>query len=328
MDAAADSLLFTDVRLSYQNNFIKFYLSSNCFTNNEQVTYYYRLSGIDNGWRSNEHNPLVTYTSLPHGDFLFEYKAVNSDGVESDVKTLSISITPPFYKTIWFYALMVVLVFSGVYAFYRYRIKQLLKLQEVRNKIARDLHDDIGSTIGSINIYSQVANVKLSGNGMADVKSILNKIEESSREIIDKTADAVWAVSPHNDTLKNLVIRMEAYAASLLGAANVSFQINCDENLHATVLEMNHRKNLFLIYKEAIHNILKYADASHVNISITKHAGKLCFIIADNGKGIQQNKNPYNGNGIKNMQARAHELGGTFEITSNASSGTCIEIVV
>lgn len=326
MDIPSDSLLLSDLKLSYKTNFIKFYISSNCFSNNEQVTYQYRLNGIDDNWRSNDKSPLVTYTNLPHGEFLFEFKAVNSDGVESDIKSYAVTITPPFYKTFYFYALIGVVVFSAAYLFYRFRISQLLKLQEVRNKIARDLHDDIGSTIGSINIYSQVANVKLNGNNAADVKSILEKIEESSREIIDKTADAVWAVSPANDTIKNLVMRMEAYAASLLGTANISFKIDCDEDLYSVVLEMNQRKNLFLIYKEAIHNILKYANATHVNITITKAAGKINLVIADNGKGIEQNKNAYNGNGINNMKARAEELNGSFQIFSKNGEGTKIEV--
>ncbi|HNR18990.1 MAG TPA: two-component regulator propeller domain-containing protein [Bacteroidia bacterium] len=328
MDAVSDTLLFSELKLAHNKNFIKFYLSSNCFSNNEQVTYYYRLSGIDEEWRSNEHNPLVTYTNLPPGNFLFEYKATNSDGVQSEVKSLPLIIIPPFYQTWYFYALVAAAAAAIIYTIYKLRINQVLKLQEVRNKIARDLHDDIGSTIGGINIYSQVANVKLTNNGASDVKSILEKIEESSREIIDKTADAVWAVSPHNDSLKNLVMRMEAYAASLLGAAHITFKIDCDENLYHAQLEMNHRKNLFLIYKEAIHNILKYAHATHVNISIIKKSNKLQMVIADDGKGIDKNKNPYNGNGIKNMKARAEELNGSFEVVSSAAQGTRIEVFV
>lgn len=328
MDAVSDTLLFSELKLAHNKNFIKFYLSSNCFSNNEQVSYHYRLSGIDEEWRSNEHNPLVTYTNLPPGNFLFEYKATNSDGVQSEVKSLPLIIIPPFYQTWYFYVLFAVAAAAIIYTIYKIRINQVLKLQEVRNKIARDLHDDIGSTIGGINIYSQVANVKLTNNGASDVKSILEKIEESSREIIDKTADAVWAVSPHNDSLKNLVMRMEAYAASLLGAAHITFKIDCDENLYHAQLEMNHRKNLFLIYKEAIHNILKYAHATHVNISIIKKSNKLQMVIADDGKGIDKNKNPYNGNGIKNMKARAEELNGSFEVVSSAAQGTRIEVFV
>ncbi len=328
MDEASDSLLLKKLSLKHNRNFLKFYLSSNCFSSNEQVTYMYQLTGIDDTWRSNDNNPLVTYTNLPPGNFEFKFKAINSDGVESEVKSLPVIITPPFYKTIYFYLVIAITLFAAAYAFYRYRISQLLKIQEVRNKIARDLHDDIGSTIGSINLYSQVANLKMSDTEKEDVKSILDKIETSSREIIEKTGDAVWAANPANDLLKNLVLRMEAYAASVLGAVGINFRIIYDDKLAEAFLEMAERKNLFLIYKEAIHNIIKYANASEVNISIHKKGGHLQMTIADNGKGFAANGMAYNGNGIKNMRARVSEMNGTFSVTSHENEGTIIEVTI
>jgi ligand-binding sensor domain-containing protein/two-component sensor histidine kinase len=328
MDEANDSLLLNRLVLPYNRNFLKFYLSSNCFSSNEQVTYQYQLTGIDEDWRTNGNDPFVSYTNLPPGTYTFNYIAINSDGKESDPRSLYVLISPPFYMTIYFYSVVALLIMGGVYAFYKYRISQLLKIQEVRNKIARDLHDDIGSTIGSINFYSQVANVKLQETAHEEVKSILEKIEGSSREIIDKTGDAVWAANPANDSLKNLVMRMEGYAAAVLGAAEVRFQINCDEKVSATYLEMAERKHLFFIYKEAIHNIIKYASATKVDINISKRGRRLEMTIADNGKGFVHNSNVYNGNGIKNMKARVESMHGTFNITSEVNLGTTVIIVI
>jgi len=216
----------------------------------------------------------------------------------------------------------------GATAVYRYRVSRLIELERVRTRIATDLHDDIGSTIGSINLYSQVANLKLNEKTSEEVKSILDKIEISSREIIDKTGDAVWAANPSNDSLKNLLLRIEGYAASVLGAAEIRFQIICDEKLSETFLEMDERKNLFLICKEAIHNIIKYADASEVMIAFSKIEGRLKLIISDNGKGFMLNGNAYNGNGIKNMKTRVEGLKGTFKISSKKDKGTTIEILI
>lgn len=328
LDAQADSLLTGELNFNYDSRFLRFYVSSNCFSDNEQVTYMYRLTGIDDRWRNNENNPLITYTNLPYGKFVLEYKAINSDGVMSESGILPITISPPFYRTIYFYVIVISFIAFAAYVFYRYRIRQILKLQEIRNKIARDLHDDIGSTIGSINLYSQVANVKLSSSENADVRNILDKIEFSSREIIDKTGDAVWAVNPHNDSLKNLVLRMEGHAAGVLGTAGIRFQIDCDDRLATMFLEMNERKNIFLIYKEAIHNIVKYAQATAVKISIIKHAGRLQMKITDNGKGLSDNIKAYNGNGINNMRARATDMQGNFNIYSSENKGTTIEITI
>ncbi len=343
MDEPADSLLLRNLNFRYDRNFLKFYLSSNCFSNNDQVTYHYQLVGIDDSWRTNGHDPFITYTNLPPGKFEFRFKAINSDGAESATRSIPIVITPPFYKTIWFYIVVILTVIAATYALYRYRIRQILEIQEVRNKIARDLHDDIGSTLGSISLFSQVASVKLMQEKPEEIKTILDKIKTSSREIVDKTSDAVWAVKASNDTLKNLVFRMESHAASLLGAAGIQFNIDYDEVIGDTRLEMTQRKNLFYIYKEALHNIIKYAGCTDVNIIIRKTGNKLELAIEDNGKGfnhsnngrgmivsdqVSQGERIYNGNGIKNMQARADEIGGKFQMNSMPGKGTTIEITI
>lgn len=326
MDSESDSLLFSELKLKHDKNFIKFYISSNCFSNNEQVTYYYRLSGIDKEWRRNENNPLITYTNLPPGNFVLEYKAENSDGVVSDIKSLRLIIIPPFTQTWYFYLLMVMLLVALIYTIYRIRLNQVLKLQAVRNKIARDLHDDIGSTLGSINLFSQVAGLKLNQKNIQEIMPILEKIGASSREIIDKTGDAVWAVNPANDTVKNLFMRMEVYAAELLGTAGISFNIKCDDILLDTSLDMTQRKNIFLIYKESIHNIIKYSAASEVNIVLSKHIRKINLLIKDNGKGFNENgPAAYNGNGLKNMKERATEIGGDLKINSSGN-GVAVEL--
>jgi signal transduction histidine kinase len=115
-----------------------------------------------------------------------------------------------------------------------------------------------------------VASVKLMQEKPEEIKTILEKIKKSSREIVDKTSDAVWAVKATNDTLKNLIFRMESYAASLVGAAGIQFNIDYDESAGEIKLEMSLRKNLFYIYKEALYNIIKYADCTEVKIVIKK----------------------------------------------------------
>jgi len=329
MDMPSDSLLFSEINLNHDKNFIKFYISSNCFSDNEQITYMYTLEGIDDNWRNNHKSPLISYTNLPPGNFTLKIKAISSDGIESEETLLPVTISPPFYRTIPFYTVAVLLLTAAAFGFYRYRIRQLMKLHEVRNKIARDLHDDIGSTLSSIHLYSQIANKKLNSQNPDEIKSILEKIESSSSEIIDKTGDAVWAVKASNDSLKNLVLRIESYAASLLGAAGIRFNIVYDERISGMKLDMTQRKNIFLIYKEAIHNILKYSGCTEVNISIAKNGDKLTLIITDNGNGfVQAAISPYNGNGIRNMKSRAMEIGGSFRIASRPGKGTEIEVSI
>ncbi|MBK9636871.1 MAG: hypothetical protein IPO63_03310 [Bacteroidetes bacterium] len=329
LDSPSDSLLYSPIKLMHNQNFLKFYLSANCFTNNEQTSYQYFLEGIDEKWRDNQTNPLITYTNLPPGNFTLKIKAINSNGLESDPISYSILITPPFYKTNWFYFLMAVFVGSIIYFFYQYRIQQFLKLQEVRNKIARDLHDDIGSTLGSIHLYSQIAAKKIGENNHERTRLILERIEKSSGEIIEKTSDAVWVVKASNDTIENLFLRMEGYAASLFGEAGIQFTIECKKEILNTKLSMDQRKNLFLVYKEAIHNIIKYANCKLVNIQLTKHANQIKLKITDNGIGFNSDHiDPYNGNGLINMKARAEEMKGKFSLISLPGKGTIVEITI
>ncbi|MBK6642196.1 MAG: hypothetical protein IPG39_13700 [Bacteroidetes bacterium] len=286
MDQSSDSLLSKELILPANKNFVKLYLSANCFSFNDQTTFQYQLEGIDDEWRNNASNPLVTYTSLPPGSYNFKFKATNSDGIESEIAYYQITVVPPFYKTWYFYSLLILITGLSIFGLYKYRIRQILKLQEVRNKIARDLHDDIGSTLGSIHLYSQVAHSKLKGQSNEDVTSILEKIASGSREIIDKTSDTVWAVKPENDALSDLYYRMESYAASVLGVAGISFTITCPDHLLNMHLKMDHRKNLFLIFKESLHNTIKYAECSEVHIAFSKKDHHLQMKFYDNGKGI------------------------------------------
>ncbi|MBL7914462.1 MAG: hypothetical protein JNL49_05395 [Bacteroidia bacterium] len=329
MDQSSDSLLNQELVLPANKNFVKLYLSANCFSFNDQTTFQYQLEGIDDEWRNNASNPLVSYTSLPPGSYNFRFKATNSDGIESEIAYYQITVVPPFYKTWYFYSLLILISGLSIFGLYKYRIRQILKLQEVRNKIARDLHDDIGSTLGSIHLYSQVAHSKLKGESNEDVTNILEKIASGSREIIDKTSDTVWAVKPENDALSDLYYRMESYAASVLGVAGISFTINCPDHLLNMHLKMDHRKNLFLIFKESLHNTIKYAESSEVHITFSKKDNHLQMKFSDNGKGIVITENKaYNGNGIQNMRKRAEEIGGVFAIQTSDSQGTTITITL
>jgi len=326
MDELQPESISRELTLNYDRNFIRFYLSSNVFSFNEQNEYRYFLKGIDQQWRSNGSNPIITYTNLPPGNYTFSCIVLNSSGIESNMLNLDISISPPFYATWWFYLMIVISIILIIYSIYRYRLQQLLKLQNVRDHIARDLHDDIGSTLGSIHIYSQVAKAKLKEYPGLSVEPILEKIEESAREIIDKTSDTVWFVKSTNDSFHELFIRMEGYIAGLFQDGNVKFNIVADPSLKTVKLDMTAKRNLFLIFKEALHNIVKYANATEVVVRLEVHGSNYKMTIQDNGVGFERNSKVdlLKGNGLGNMEKRAAEMKGRFSIISEPGGGTCI----
>ena len=156
---------------------------------------------------------------------------------------------------------------------YRYRVNEFKKLYAVRAKISRDLHDDIGSTLGSISIYSEVAKNRSEKNENAE--EAIAKIGSASRELIDKMSDIVWSVNPKNEGFEQLLNRIQVFAAVMLTPHEILYTIQADEALKKIKLTTEKRKNIYLIYKEAIHNILKYAACSQVEIKMILHEENL-----------------------------------------------------
>lgn len=216
--------------------------------------------------------------------------------------------------------LLLVLAFFG----YRsYRTRQQLKLQTLRNKIASDLHDDVGSTLSSISIFSQMAQQQ-----SKEVNPLLETIEDSSRKMLDAMADIVWTINPENDQFEKIILRMRSFAYELLGAKNIDFEFTADDEVTKINVPMNVRKNLYLIFKEATNNMVKYAAADRALFSIKAEKNNLIMLIKDNGKGFDTGLVITDGNGLKNMKKRAVEIGAQLVINSWPGNGTAIQLMV
>jgi signal transduction histidine kinase len=206
-----------------------------------------------------------------------------------------------------------------LYILYSFRIRQLKKVLAVRKKISSDLHDDIGSTLSTINMYSQVA--QLQPNSMEHIANI----QENTKEVLEKLDDIVWATNPKNDQVKNLVERLDNFAKPLLNAKQIQFTFTYNTAISTTKIPENTRQNLYLICKEAINNIAKYAQAKNCILQLTiKNKTIYCSII-DDGIGFDTNQATER-NGILNMQLRTQQLKGSFHISSQLNKGTTIEL--
>jgi two-component system sensor histidine kinase UhpB len=232
------------------------------------------------------------------------------------------------YATIAF-----VLITSG-YGFYRYRRRRRLQSEKEmlneRLRISRELHDDMGSTLGSISIYSEVAKNRSAKNENTD--EVIVKIGAASRELIDKMSDIVWSINPNNESIEQLQNRMQAFAAMMLTPHNIQYNFQADEAIKKLKLSAEERKNIFLIFKEAIHNIVKYAACSNVEIRLSLNDNHLEMQVKDDGKGFDitklQEADSLGGNGIKNMKARAESMHAGFKVNSEINNGTIIELSV
>ncbi len=313
-----------EIKLSYLQNNITLTFAALSFIHPENNRYAYKLDDFDKDWiYTDASKRFANYTNLDPGDYTFEVKASNNDGVWNETPTiLYLIITPPFWQTWWFRILMIAVVAGIVYGIYRYRVNEIMHLQNIRNKISGDLHDDIGSTLNSISVYSEVAKQDASKHAQA-----LEMIGEASRKIIDAMSDIVWTINPENDSFEDIIFRMRSLAFNLFRAKNIEFTFRADESLNKIKFSMETRRNLFLIFKEAINNIIKYADASLVSIQLVNDGSLIKLIIRDNGKGFDTLL-PSNGNGLNSIKRRSKEMKAGLQIESEIGAGTSIALIM
>jgi signal transduction histidine kinase len=194
--------------------------------------------------------------------------------------------------------------------------------ETVRSKVARDLHDDIGSTLSSINIMSQLA-IREQGNGSQH----LTKIAENSLRMMENMSDIVWSINPKNDSLEQVVFKMKEFAAEILEPKNMEYAFHIESNIQTLKLDVEKRKNIFLIFKEAVNNAAKYSDGKKLVVSLSVQHDTLHLSVEDNGKGFEPLASSF-GNGLKNMKDRAGSMKGTMIQRSQPGAGTTIRLEV
>jgi len=323
------------IRLNYQQNYFTIEFAAPDYLSTQPVEYAYMLDGSDKNWVECGTRNFAPYSNLKEGTYVFRVRATNNPGTWSEKEySISIVITPPFWRRWWFYGLCSVVIAGTIYALYRYRINELLKRQAMRNKIAQDLHDSVGSTLSSISVYSQVAQIQSKSNNKEELNEVLEKISNTSNEMISEMNDIVWAINPLNDSMDKIIQRMESFARPLAAARNIRFDLTYDKVIASLQLEMGVRKNFYLIFKEAVNNAIKYSGASELMAEIHSANNKLILKVLDNGVGFNTKKEmagntfSLSGNGLRNMHTRATELQGALQISSQPGKGTVIVLEV
>ena len=272
----------------------------------------------------------LRYAGVPVGTHRLLVRVRDAYGREGPEHTLlTVTVVGPFWQRWWFFILVLGVGAAGMYLFSRFRQRQRAKLQHVRDRIARDLHDDIGSTLGSISFYSEALKRKLGDTDDTMARQVAEKIGASSREMIDQMSDIVWSVDPKNDDAGALSERLHAFASDLLAPRNIALDFSADEAINDRRLSAEQRRNIFLICKEVLHNTVKYAGAGHVTITLITTGRSLELTITDDGKGFDPlNTDSYNGNGLPNMRTRAQAIGAQFTVDSAHGKGTCARIIL
>ena len=323
-----DSLLTLEkIGLKPDQNSLTIYFSSLSFTQQDKLQYFYKMDGVDKDWIKADQNLAAGYTTLAPGNYTFNVKCINMQGIESaSITSLLIYISPHFYQTRLFLLLLILLAFTISYTFYRLRLSRLLEVVKIRNKVARDLHDDVGSTLSTINILSSMAKTKLLTDPVK-TSEYITKITNNSQNMMEAMDDIVWSIKPDNDSILKIVARMREYASSILEPKDIEISFEIGENISDMKLNMETRRDIFLIFKEAINNSAKYSHCTLVKIRFVYENKKLIFSIKDNGSGFNAGK-AESGNGLGNMRKRVESLNGIININSSEGMGTEISLII
>jgi len=325
-DVPMDSLLprSKPLYIPHKQNYFSIEFISLQYNSSRKLEYAFLLEGLDKDWTFAGERRSVTYSKIKGGSYNFRVRVREPGGDWVEAKqSLPVLIQTPFYQQWWFYLLCTALLAAIVYAIFRYRLQQLLKIEKMRTVISGDLHDEIGSSLTSISIFSQMAMKNLSTDSKEE--EYLQRIGARSRESIDKMSDIVWTINPDNDSLEQIVVRMKNYSSEISEAKDILVHWNESGKLSHVRMTMEQRKNFYLLFKEVINNAIKHSRAKNIFISLIARSSEIQLRIKDDGIGFAMG-DIHAGNGLKNIKRRADTLNGNLEISSLPGTGTDITL--
>jgi len=312
------------LRIPYRSNSIIFEFAGLYYGNDAGLVFEYKLDGYDKDWVNANKKFEASYQNLPPDKYSFYVRAREREGVVvSEMQGYSFRIIPSFWQTWWFYFLIGIVLATAIYTFFRYRLNQKIKILEMRNRISQDLHDDIGASMSGINLLSQIAADKLQHNKPDEASGYLLKVKNYSQDVIEKLSDIVWVFNPQNDSIEKLMQRLKAFSISVALSKNIKVHFVTDKASETANLTIQQRKAIYLISKEAINNAFKSSACSNLYYHLNANGSKWQLRIQDDGKGFTLTEKT-DGNGLRNMQARADEIGAKFNIQSQPGGGTII----
>jgi signal transduction histidine kinase/ligand-binding sensor domain-containing protein len=320
-----------EVELPYRRNRIELRFAGLSFRDPGLLQYQVRLSR-DASWRDASTRPYFQFVDLPPGRYRAEVRA-SLDGVRWSAATanLSFSVLPPFYRTAWFLTLAALVLMAGAYAFYRYRLTQLLRLERVRTRIAADLHDDIGASLSRIAVQSELVRTPRVLQ-THEAERLLSDIGESARSLVDSMSDIVWSVDPRRDDLASVIARIRQFALDLMEPRGIRLEFTTPPEAEKVRLAPEQRRHLYLLLKEAVNNIVKHAGCRHAWISLAQERGHLHAEVRDDGCGFEnpEGRTPESpgGHGLLNMRSRARQIGATLEVHTAPGQGTVLRLTL
>jgi signal transduction histidine kinase len=316
----------------------------------DKVRFKYKLEGLESAWVEAGTRRVAQYSYLPPGTYSFQVTACNNDEVWSEEgASLAFRVLPHVWQT-WWFRIALALAAAGTVAALaisatRERVRRRLEhlerqraLERERARIARDIHDDLGASLTRITLLSQSVRSDLESGHRAEAD--VDRIYSTARELTRSMDEIVWAVNPQHDTLDSLVTYLGRFAQHFLAVAGIRCRLDAPLQLPALPLTSEIRHNVFLAFKEALHNVVKHAQATEVRLALELRTDGFMLVIADNGRGFAwrpgsvpatepaDGQRLASGNGLKNMQKRLEEIGGCCSWDTAPGEGTRAKLVV
>lgn len=310
------------------------------FARPERVRYSYRLVGFDDGWVESGPRRYAAYTNLDPGRYRFEARATLDGRSWSTPLAFDLEVLPPFYRTAWFLALIAGSLAVGLFGAHLLRVRaqvgrslaeeriRVAERERVREQVARDYHDEMGHKLAKLGIFSELVQrsaARAAGPESPHLRDYAEKIDSTVQALVRDTRDFIWTLDPRRDSVYELALYMQEFGRRLFAETDVRFQVTgLDESLHQARLSPDWKRQLALIFKEALTNSLRHARAREVELHFGLVGDELEILASDDGRGFLAEGSPATGggHGLVNMRRRAEAIGGRLLLETGAGSGT------
>lgn len=293
----------------------------------------YTLENYNEDWKTISNNGVLQFTKIPPGKYLLKVISINANNVKSELRELDINISHPWWSELWF-KLACVLGFSLLgFGIFRLVLNRKLAqqrlvydaLQNERNRIASEMHDDLGSGLYSIKILLQgVQDQSIS----TEVSEKVSKVEHKTTKLVENMREIIWAMDGGNDNFPDLIAYIRTFFLEFFDETSINAKAQIPTDLPNSIISGKERRSVFLCIKEAVHNIAKHSNADEAELLFKKTQRKFIIEVRDNGQGINLESSNKFGNGLENMKRRMEEIQGKCIVNSTSGTSIILEIPI
>lgn len=320
----------SSLTFSHAHHVFSFVFDAVNYRSHDQTLFAYQLGGLHDEWIYTAY-PLATFTNIDPGEYELKFKAANNDGLWGEERQIQLIVLPPWWRTWWAYVLYAIAIGAGIWLITHLRVRSIRQMELVkqqtretfRKRSRQDFHDEAGNKLTRIALVTQVARQQIKDK---EQSKLIDEIDENIKELESGMRDFIWVLNPDEDNLFDTLERVRKFGQSMYEYADTRFEMDTPpEGWKGVALNMEKRRNLMMIFKEAINNSVKYAKASNARICYDGDDETPEMLFTDDGVGFDESTLERKG-GLENMKKRAQRIGVALTITSSKNKGTEIKL--